>query len=141
MFLTFVSPPNDKDAIVRFSNSVNGNNVKTSLDAEVNSNVQYIRWHFQKGCWMILKSRKSQTRRSATTSYRPWRSRCARVKRQLLGKWPRGPPHLRGLLLFCSCVRAGANLRPNLETTPGEEIPCPDLTGHCLRYSDVRHRS
>ena len=49
------------------------------------------------------------------------------VKRQLLGKLPRGLPHLRELLLFCACVRAAANLQPNLETTCGEEIPCPDL--------------
>ena len=49
------------------------------------------------------------------------------VKRQLLYKWPRGLPHLRELLLlFCACVHAGANSRPNLETTSGEEIPCPD---------------
>ena len=53
---------------------------------------------------------------------------CARVKRQLLGKWPRGLPRLRELLLFCACVRAGANLRPNLETASGEEIPRPDLS-------------
>ena len=49
------------------------------------------------------------------------------VKRQLLGKWPRGLPHHGELLLFCACVRAGAILRPNLDTTSGEEIPCPDL--------------
>ena len=71
---------------------------------------------FQKGCCTISKSRNTQTRRSATTRYRPWQSRCARVKRQLLGKRPRGLPHLRELLLFCACVRAGADLRPNLET-------------------------
>ena len=29
--------------------------------------------------------------------------------------------------VFCACVRAGENLRPNLETTFGEEILCPDL--------------
>ena len=74
------------------------------------------------------KPKHTQTRRSATTRYRPWRSRCARVKRQLLGKWPKGLPHLRELLLFCACVRGGANLRPNPETTSGEEIPCPDLS-------------
>ena len=84
---------------------------------------------FQRGGCTISKSRNTrhtQTRRSATTRYRPWRSRCARVKRQLLRKWPRGLPHLRELLLFCACVRAGANLRPN-STTSGEEMPCPDL--------------
>ena len=72
------------------------------------------------------KPKHTQTRHSsATTRYRPWRSRCARVKRKLLGKWPGGLPHLRELLLFCACVRGGANLRPNLETTPEEEILRP----------------
>ena len=99
--------------------------VKTSLDAEANSAVQYIRWHFSEG-WGndFEKAKHTQTRRGATTRYRPWRSRCARVKRQLLGNWPqRGLPHIRESLLFCACVRAGANLRPNSETTSGEEIP------------------
>ena len=96
--------------------------------AEANSNVQYIPWHFSEGLFNDFEMPKhTQTRRSATTRHRPWRSRCARVKRQLLGKWPRGLPHLRRLLLFCACVRAGANLRPNLETTSGEEIHCLNL--------------
>ena len=80
--------------------------VKTSLHAEANSNVQYIRWHFSEG-WLydFEKPKHTQTRRSATTGYRPWRLRCARVKRQLLGKRPGGPPHLRELLMFCTCVK------------------------------------
>ena len=103
--------------------------VKTSLDAEANSNVQYIRRHFsERWLYDFEKPKHTQMRRSATTSYRPWRLRCARVKRQLLGTWPRELPHLRELLLFCACVRAGANLRPNLETAFGEERPCPDLS-------------
>ena len=78
-------------------------------------------------------------KRAATPPYaRPWRSRCARVKRQLLGKWPKGLPHLRELLLFCACVRAGANLRPNLETTSGEEIPCRDLSLRSGRKAHFR---
>ena len=68
------------------------------------------------------KSKYTQTRSSATTRYKPWRSRCAEVKRQLLGKWPRGLPHL--CKLRCSVrVCARANLRPNLETKSGE-VPC-----------------
>ena len=104
--------------------------VKTSLDAEANGNAQYIRRHCSEG-WLydFEKPKHTQTRSSATTRYRSWRSRCARVKRQLLGKMAhRGLPHLRELLLFCACVRAGANLRPNLETTSEEEIPCPYLS-------------
>ena len=97
--------------------------------AEANSNVQYIPWHFSEGLFNDFEMPKhTQTRRSATTRHRPWRSRCARVKRQLLGKWPRRLPLVRELLLFCASVRAGANLRPILETTSGEEIPCPDLS-------------
>ena len=42
MFPTFVLPPKDQDADVRFLNSVWK---KSSLDAEANSNDQYIRWH------------------------------------------------------------------------------------------------
>ena len=84
---------------------------------------------FQRVGWYDFeKPKHTQTRRSATTRYRPWRSRCARVKRQLLGKWPWGLPHLREILLFCACVRDGANLRPSLETKSGEEMPCPDLS-------------
>ena len=113
--------------------------VKTSLDAEVNSNVQYIRWHFSEG-WLydFEKPKHTQTRRSATTRYRPWRSRCARVKRQLRRKWPRGLPRLRELLLFCACVRAGKILRPNLETASGEEIPRPDLSLRLGRNTPFR---
>ena len=62
---------------------------------------------FQRGGCTTSKSRNTQTRRSATTRYRPWRSMCAKIKRQLLGKWPRGLPHLRESLLFCACVRGG----------------------------------
>ena len=87
---------------------------------------------------MISKPKHTQTRRIATTRHRPWRSRCARIKQQLLGKWPRGLPHLRELLLFCACVRAGANLRPNHETTSGEEIPCPDLSLRSGRNTSFR---
>ena len=36
---------------------------------------------------------------------------------------------------LCVCVRARANLRPNLETTSGEEIPCPDLSLTKHRFS------
>ena len=126
IFLIFISSPKDQDANVTLPNSVYG---KTSLDVEANSNVQYIRWHFSEA-WLydFEKPKHTQTRRSATKPWRLWRSRCARVKRQLLGKWPRGRPHLRGLLLLCACVHAGANLRPNLKTTSGEEISCPDLS-------------
>ena len=85
---------------------------------------------FPRGSCTISKSRNTQTRRSATTRYRPRRSRCARVKRQLLCKWSKRLRHLRELLLFCACVRAGAILWPDLETTSWEEIPCPD---HSLR--------
>ena len=74
------------------------------------------------------KSKHAQTRRSATTRYRPWRSRCARVKRKLLGKWPTGLSHLREILLFCACVRAGASLRPNIVTKYGEEVTYPDFS-------------
>ena len=84
------------------------------------------------------KPKHTQRRRSATTSCRPRRSRCPRVKRQLLGKWPRGLPHVRELLLIFACVRAGANLRPNLETTSGEEIPCPDLRLRSGRNTSFR---
>ena len=127
MFLTFVSPPEDQDTKVTFPNSVYGKNEST-VDAGANSNVQYIRGHLSEG-WLydFEKPKRARRRRSVTTSYRPWRSRCERVKRQLFGKWPRGLPHL-SELLFCACVRAGANLRPNLETTSGEQIPCPDLS-------------
>ena len=44
MFLAFVSTPKDQDADVRFPNSVYGSNEST-VDAEANSNAQYIRWH------------------------------------------------------------------------------------------------
>ena len=103
--------------------------VKTSVDAEANSNVQYIRWHFS-DVWLhdFEKPKRTQTRRSATTCYRPWRSRCATGSSgSCSANGPGGLPHLRELPLFCTCVRAGAKLRPNLETTSGEEIPCPDL--------------
>ena len=77
---------------------------------------------------VVVRYRKAEIHTNApqghNTLYRPRRSRCARVKRQLLGKWPRGLPRLRKLLMFCcACVRAGANLRPYLQTTSGEEIP------------------
>ena len=117
--------------------------VKTSLDAEVKTNVQCMRWHFLEG-WLydFEKPKHTQTRRSATTRYRPWRSRCARVKLQMLGKWPRGLPHLHELLLFCACVRVRAKLRTNLETTYGEEISCLDLSLRPLFvFPDVGHRS
>ena len=80
-------------------------------------------WHFSEG-WLydFEKPKHTQTRRSATARYRLWRSRCARVNRQLLGKWHRGLPHFREFLLFCACVR-GANLRPNPEETGVEIFP------------------
>ena len=93
---------------------------------------------FQRGGCTISKNRNTHTRRSATTRYRPWRSRCARVKQQLLANGPGGCPHLRELLLFCACVRVGANLRPNLETISGEEIPCPDLSLRSGRNTPFR---
>ena len=75
---------------------------------KLNSDVRYILvGSFQSGGCSISKFRNTQTRRSAKTRYRPWRGRCARVKRQLLGKWPRGLPHLREMLLFCACARGG----------------------------------
>ena len=84
------------------------------------------------------KPKHTQTRRSATTRYRPWRSKCATVKRKLLGKWPRGLQHLRESLLYCACVRAGAKLQPNLETKSGEEIPCPEFSLRSGRNTPCR---
>ena len=108
--------------------------VITSLDAEANSNVQYIRCLEGWLCY-FEKPKHTQTCRSATTRYRLRRSMCARVRRQLC---PRGLPYLRELLLLCACVRAGATLRPNLETTPEEEIPCPDLSLRSGRNTPFR---
>ena len=64
-FLTFLSPSKDEDADVRFPNSVYGNNVKTSLDAEANSNVQCIRWHFSEGWLYDFESRNTYKRAAA----------------------------------------------------------------------------
>ena len=135
MFQTFVSPPKDQEADVGFPNSVYGENASRCRSWQQCSIYSLA---FSEG-WLydFEKPKHTQTPRSGATRYRPWRSRCARVKRQLLGKWPRGLPHLRELLLFCACVRAGANLRPSLETTSGEEIPCPDLS---LRSSSRSQR-
>ena len=79
---------------------------------------------FQRGDCTIRKAETHTKRRSATTSYKPRRSMCARVKRQLLSKWPRGLPHLREFMLSCACVRAVANLRPKATVydTPMEAI-------------------
>ena len=64
MFLTFVSPPEDQDVDVRFSHSLYGKNESTGcLDAEVNGNVQYIRWHFLKG--VVVRFRKPETHKRA----------------------------------------------------------------------------
>ena len=134
MLLTFVSPPKDQGADVRFPNTVYGNN-----ESKCRSQPQcsIFSWAFFRG--VAVRFRKAEThtkRRSARTRYRPWRSRCARIKRQLHDKWPRGLPHICELLLFCACVRAGANLRPILEKTCGEETPCPDLS---LRFGQNTH--
>ena len=95
---------------------------------KANNNGQYSRCQFLGGWFYDFENPKhTQTCRGATTQYRPWRSRCASVKRRLLGKWPRELPHICELLLFCVCARGG-KLRPNLETTSGEEKPCPDLS-------------
>ena len=60
---------------------------------------------------VVVRIRKHthKTRRSVTTHYRPWRSRRARVKRQLLGKWPRRMSHTcKFTAVACVCVFAGA---------------------------------
>ena len=127
MFLTFVSPPKDHDVDLRFLNSVYG---KTNLDAEANSNVRYIRWHFL--AWWLYgfeKPKHTQKRRSAPQHATDHGDRDARgLKAAAARQCPRGLPHLRELLLLCACMPAGENLRPDLETTSGEEIPCPDLS-------------
>ena len=105
---------------------------------KLTNNVQYIRCQLVWGWGYDVENLKhTQTRRSATTHYRPWRPRWV-VERQLLGKWPKGLPHLRELLLFFVCARAGAKLRPDLETTSGEEIPWPDLSLRSGRKNPFR---
>ena len=80
---------------------------------------------FQRGGCTISKSRNTHKRAVApqhATDHGDRGARASSGKRQLLGKWSRELPHLRELLLLCACVRAGGYLRPNLETTSGEEI-------------------
>ena len=81
---------------------------------------------FWRGGCTISKSRNTQTRLSTTTRYRHG----DRGARGSSGICPaNGPGGCRIFTNYCSVrVCAGANLRPpNLDTTSGEEIPCPDL--------------
>ena len=132
MLLTFVSPPKDQNADVRFPNSVYGKNESRCRSSQQCS--MYSLDFLEGWLYDYEKPKHTPTSRSATTRFRPWRSRFARVKWHLLGKSPRGLPHLRELLLFCACVRRGANLRPNLEQTSREKIRCPLRSGRSTLF-------
>ena len=136
MFLTFASPPKDQDTDVRFPNCVYGNN--ESRDAEDNSNIQYIRWHFSEG-WLYDFEKPKHTRAAAPQHATDHGDRGARGSS---GSYSANVPG--GCRIFANCcysVRGcarGANLRPNLETTSGEEIPCPDLSLRSGRNTPFR---
>ena len=93
----------------------------------------------QRGGCTISKSRNAHKRAAAPQHATGHGDRGARGSSgSCSAKWPKGLPHLRELLLFCACVRAGANLRPNLETTSEEEIPCPCLSLRSGRNTPFR---
>ena len=102
--------------------------VKTGLDAEANSNVQYISWHFSE---VVVRFRKAEAHTNAPQRHNTLQTHGDRGARGSNGSCSaKGPGDCRIFANYCCSVRvrAGANLRPSLETTSGEEIPCLDLS-------------
>ena len=101
--------------------------VKTSLDAEANSNVHSLAFFRGVNC-AISKSRNAHKRAAAPQHATNHGDRGARGPSGSCSA--NSPGGCRIFANYCCSVRVsarGANLRPNLETTSGEEIPCPDL--------------
>ena len=92
--------------------------VKTSLDAEANSNVQYVRWHLLSEGWLydFEKPKRTQARRSATTRHTDHGDRGARGSSGSCSA--NGQGGCRIFANYCYSVRVCARglLRPNLET-------------------------
>ena len=113
--------------------------VKQSLVAEANSNVQYIRWHFSEGLLYDSKIRHTHKRTASPQHATDHGDRGARGSSgscSANGRWG-----CRIFANYCYSVRGcarGANLRPNLETTSGEEMPCPYLSLRSGRNTPFR---
>ena len=82
-----------------------------------NSYAQYIRWHFLEAWLYYLEiPQHTQTRRSAITRYRPWRSRGARVN-SCSANGPRG---CRIFAKYCCSVHVSA--RGQIRGLPRDNI-------------------
>ena len=105
--------------------------VLTGLDAEANSNVQYIGRHFSAG-WLydfeklkhINAPQRLNTLQTMAIEVREGQAAAARQ----MAEGSAASSRITAVLCVCACVRAAANSRSNLETTSGEEIPCPHLS-------------
>ena len=125
MFLTFVSPPKYQGADVRFPNSVYGKN-ESRCRSEQQCSIYSLT--FFRG--VVVRFRKAETHTNALQRQNTLQTMAIEVRKGQAAaarQMGQGLPHLRAFLMFCACVRAGANLPPTLETTSGEETPCPDL--------------
>ena len=105
--------------------------LKDSLDVEANSTVQYIRRHFSEG-WLYDFEKPKHT--NAPQRHNTLQTMAIEV-RQGQAAAARQMAHgaaasLRITAVLCVCARGGKTKKipPKLETTSGEEIPCPGLS-------------
>ena len=89
----------------------------------------FIRWHFSEG--LIVRFRKAETHTNAPQRHNTLQTMAIEVREGQVAAAPQiAQVAAASSRNYCCSMRVsarGANLRPNLETTSGEEIPCPDL--------------